>query len=75
MYVLLIVLFDCLVFMGVSCYGIVFGSDGYKMLKLLCNYLDVLEVFDCDGFDVMCWFFMLSVVFCGGNFIVIEEGI
>lgn len=72
LYVLVIVFFDWLVFKICVVYGIVFGFDGQKMSKLLCNYLDVIEVFDCDGFDVMWWFLMVLLILCGGNLIVIE---
>jgi isoleucyl-tRNA synthetase len=68
-------LFDRPAFTGVSCHGIVLGSDGQKMSKSLRNYPDVSEVFNRDGSDAMRWFLMSSSVLRGGNLIVTEEGI
>ncbi len=68
-------LFDRPAFTGVSCHGIVLGSDGQKMSKSLRNYPDVSEVFDRDGSDAMRWFLMSSSVLRGGNLVVTEEGI
>ncbi|WP_396656813.1 isoleucine--tRNA ligase [Microbacterium sp.] len=68
-------LFDRPAFTGVSCHGIVLGSDGLKMSKSLRNYPDVSEVFDRDGSDAMRWFLMSSSVLRGGNLVVTEEGI
>jgi len=68
-------LFDRPAFTGVSCHGIVLGSDGQKMSKSLRNYPDVSEVFDRDGSDAMRWFLMASSVLRGGNLVVTEEGI
>ena len=68
-------LFDRPAFTGVSCHGIVLGSDGQKMSKSLQNYPDVNEVFDRDGSDAMRWFLMSSSVLRGGNLVVTEEGI
>jgi isoleucyl-tRNA synthetase len=75
MHVLSTALFDRPAFTGVSCHGIVLGSDGQKMSKSLHNYPDVSEVFDRDGSDAMRWFLMSSSVLRGGNLIVTEEGI
>lgn len=75
MHVLSTALFDRPAFTGVSCHGIVLGSDGLKMSKSLQNYPDVSEVFDRDGSDAMRWFLMSSSVLRGGNLIVTEEGI
>ena len=75
MHVLSTALFDRPAFSGVSCHGIVLGSDGQKMSKSLRNYPDVSEVFDRDGSDAMRWFLMSSSVLRGGNLIVTEEGI
>jgi len=75
MHVLSTALFDHPAFTGVSCHGIVLGSDGYKMSKSLRNYPDVSEVFDRDGSDAMRWFLMSSSVLRGGNLSVTEEGI
>ncbi|MEZ3160839.1 isoleucine--tRNA ligase [Microbacterium sp. BWT-B31] len=75
MHVLSTALFDRPAFTGVSCHGIVLGSDGQKMSKSLQNYPDVSEVFDRDGSDAMRWFLMSSSVLRGGNLIVTEEGI
>ncbi|GAA1469419.1 isoleucine--tRNA ligase [Microbacterium thalassium] len=75
MHVLSTALFDRPAFTGVSCHGIVLGSDGQKMSKSLQNYPDVTEVFDRDGSDAMRWFLMSSSVLRGGNLIVTEEGI
>ena len=75
MHALSTALFDRPAFTGVSCHGIVLGSDGYKMSKSLRNYPDVSEVFDRDGSDAMRWFLMSSSVLRGGNLSVTEEGI
>jgi len=75
MHVLSGALFDRPAFVGVSCHGIVLGSDGQKMSKSLRNYPDVSEVFDRDGSDAMRWFLMSSSVLRGGNLVVTEEGI
>ena len=75
MHVLSCALFDRPAFTGVSCHGIVLGSDGQKMSKSLRNYPDVSEVFDRDGSDAMRWFLMSSPVLRGGNLVVTEEGI
>lgn len=75
MHVLSTALFNRPAFTGVSCHGIVLGSDGYKMSKSLRNYPDVSEVLDRDGSDAMRWFLMSSAVLRGGNLIVTEEGI
>ena len=75
MHVLSTALFDRPAFTGVSCPGIVLGSDGLKMSKSLRNYPDVSEVFDRDGSDAMRWFLMSSSVLRGGNLVVTEEGI
>ena len=75
MHVLSTALFDRPAFTGVSCHGIVLGSDGYKMSKSLRNYPDVSEVLDRDGSDAMRWFLMSSSVLRGGNLSVTEEGI
>lgn len=75
MHVLSTALFDRPAFTGVSCHGIVLGSDGYKMSKSLRNYPDVSEVLDRDGSDAMRWFLMSSSVLRGGNLVVTEEGI
>ncbi|MDZ8201884.1 isoleucine--tRNA ligase [Microbacterium sp. SSW1-59] len=75
MHVLSTALFDRPAFTGVSCHGIVLGSDGQKMSKSLRNYPDVSEVFDRDGSDAMRWFLMSSPVLRGGNLVVTEEGI
>ncbi|NYE20606.1 isoleucine--tRNA ligase [Microbacterium immunditiarum] len=75
MHVLSTALFDRPAFTGVSCHGIVLGSDGLKMSKSLRNYPDVSEVFDRDGSDAMRWFLMASSVLRGGNLVVTEEGI
>ncbi|MFL0409604.1 isoleucine--tRNA ligase [Microbacterium paludicola] len=75
MHALSTALFDRPAFSGVSCHGIVLGSDGQKMSKSLRNYPDVSEVFDRDGSDAMRWFLMSSSVLRGGNLIVTEEGI
>ena len=75
MHVLSTALFDRPAFTGVSCHGIVLGSDGYKMSKSLRNYPDVSEAFDRDGSDAMRWFLMSSSVLRGGNLSVTEEGI
>ncbi|MDE0546978.1 isoleucine--tRNA ligase [Microbacterium sp. C7(2022)] len=75
MHVLSTALFDRPAFTGVSCHGIVLGSDGQKMSKSLQNYPDVREVFDRDGSDAMRWFLMASPVLRGGNLVVTEEGI
>jgi isoleucyl-tRNA synthetase len=75
MHVLSTALFDRPAFTGVSCHGIVLGSDGQKMSKSLRNYPDVSEVFDRDGSDAMRWFLMASSVLRGGNLVVTEEGI
>ncbi|WEG10320.1 isoleucine--tRNA ligase [Microbacterium horticulturae] len=75
MHVLSTALFDRPAFTGVSCHGIVLGSDGQKMSKSLRNYPDVSEVFDRDGSDAMRWFLMSSSVLRGGNLSVTEEGI
>jgi isoleucyl-tRNA synthetase len=75
MHVLSTALFDRPAFTGVSCHGIVLGSDGLKMSKSLQNYPDVSEVFNRDGSDAMRWFLMSSSVLRGGNLIVTEEGI
>ncbi|MCC2032279.1 isoleucine--tRNA ligase [Microbacterium allomyrinae] len=75
MHVLSTALFDRPAFTGVSCHGIVLGSDGQKMSKSLQNYPDVSEVFDRDGSDAMRWFLMSSSVLRGGNLVVTEEGI
>jgi isoleucyl-tRNA synthetase len=75
MHVLSTALFDRPAFTGVSCHGIVLGSDGQKMSKSLRNYPDVSEVFDRDGSDAMRWFLMASPVLRGGNLVVTEEGI
>ena len=75
MHVLSTALFDRPAFTGVSCHGIVLGSDGQKMSKSLRNYPDVTEVFDRDGSDAMRWFLMSSSVLRGGNLVVTEEGI
>ena len=74
-HVLSTALFDRPAFTGVSCHGIVLGSDGNKMSKSLRNYPDVSEVFDRDGSDAMRWFLMSSSVLRGGNLVVTEEGI
>ena len=73
MHVLSTALFDRPAFTGVSCHGIVLGSDGQKMSKSLRNYPDVSEVFDRDGSDAMRWFLMSSSVLRGGNLVVTEE--
>src|SRR5699024_4288652 len=75
MHVLSTALFDRPAFTGVSCHGIVLGSDGQKMSKSLQNYPNVNEVFDRDGSDAMRWFLMSSSVLRGGNLAVTEEGI
>ncbi|MDX2375502.1 isoleucine--tRNA ligase [Microbacterium sp. LRZ72] len=75
MHVLSGALFDRPAYTGVSCHGIVLGSDGQKMSKSLQNYPDVSEVFDRDGSDAMRWFLMSSSVLRGGNLVVTEEGI
>ncbi|MFT4212772.1 MAG: isoleucine--tRNA ligase [Microbacterium sp.] len=75
MHVLSTALFDRPAFIGVSCHGIVLGSDGQKMSKSLRNYPDVGEVFTRDGSDAMRWFLMSSSVLRGGNLVVTEEGI
>lgn len=75
MHVLSTALFDRPAFTGVSCHGIVLGSDGQKMSKSLRNYPDVNEVFDRDGSDAMRWFLMSSSVLRGGNLSVTEESI
>ncbi|MFT4235739.1 MAG: class I tRNA ligase family protein, partial [Microbacterium sp.] len=75
MHVLSTALFDRPAFTGVSCHGIVLGSDGQKMSKSLRNYPDVSEVLDRDGSDAMRWFLMSSSVLRGGNLAVTEEGI
>ncbi len=75
MHVLSTALFHRPAFTGVSCHGIVLGSDGYKMSKSLRNYPDVSEVLDRDGSDAMRWFLMSSSVLRGGNLAVTEEGI
>ncbi|MFT4221097.1 MAG: class I tRNA ligase family protein [Microbacterium sp.] len=75
MHALSTALFDRPAFTGVSCHGIVLGSDGQKMSKSLRNYPDVSEVFDRDGSDAMRWFLMSSSVLRGGNLVVTEEGI
>ncbi|WP_251449882.1 isoleucine--tRNA ligase [Microbacterium sp. Marseille-Q6648] len=75
MHVLSTALFDRPAFTGVSCHGIVLGSDGQKMSKSLRNYPDVSEVFDRDGSDAMRWFLMSSSVLRGGNLVVTEDGI
>ncbi|WP_214467200.1 isoleucine--tRNA ligase [Microbacterium flavescens] len=75
MHVLSTALFNRPAFTGVSCHGIVLGSDGQKMSKSLRNYPDVSEVFDRDGSDAMRWFLMASSVLRGGNLVVTEEGI
>lgn len=75
MHALSTALFDRPAFTGVSCHGIVLGSDGQKMSKSLNNYPDVREVFDRDGSDAMRWFLMASSVLRGGNLVVTEEGI
>ncbi|MDN3309441.1 isoleucine--tRNA ligase [Microbacterium oryzae] len=75
MHVLSGALFDRPAFTGVSCHGIVLGSDGQKMSKSLRNYPDVSEVLERDGSDAMRWFLMSSSVLRGGNLIVTEEGI
>jgi len=75
MHVLSTALFGRPAFTGVSCHGIVLGSDGQKMSKSLRNYPDVNEVFDRDGSDAMRWFLMSSSVLRGGNLSVTEEGI
>ncbi|WP_110589054.1 isoleucine--tRNA ligase [Microbacterium suaedae] len=75
MHVLSGALFDRPAYTGVSCHGIVLGSDGQKMSKSLRNYPDVNEVFDRDGSDAMRWFLMSSSVLRGGNLSVTEEGI
>ncbi|MBV0894771.1 isoleucine--tRNA ligase [Microbacterium sp. NC79] len=75
MHILSTALFDRPAFTGVSCHGIVLGSDGQKMSKSLRNYPDVSEVFDRDGSDAMRWFLMSSSVLRGGNLVVTEEGI
>ena len=75
MHVLSGALVDRPAFTGVSCHGIVLGSDGQKMSKSLRNYPDVSEVFDRDGSDAMRWFLMSSSVLRGGNLVVTEEGI
>jgi isoleucyl-tRNA synthetase len=75
MHVLSTALFDRPAFTGVSCHGVVLGSDGYKMSKSLRNYPDVSEVLDRDGSDAMRWFLMSSSVLRGGNLAVTEEGI
>jgi len=75
MHVLSTALFNRPAFTGVSCHGIVLGSDGYKMSKSLRNYPDVSEVLDRDGSDAMRWFLMSSSVLRGGNLAVTEEGI
>ncbi|GAA3770358.1 isoleucine--tRNA ligase [Microbacterium kribbense] len=75
MHVLSTALFDRPAFTGVSCHGIVLGSDGQKMSKSLRNYPDVSEVFDRDGSDAMRWFLMSSAVLRGGNLSVTEDGI
>ncbi|MGP3536548.1 isoleucine--tRNA ligase [Microbacterium sp. RD1] len=75
MHVLSTALFDRPAYTGVSCHGIVLGSDGQKMSKSLRNYPDVREVFDRDGSDAMRWFLMSSSVLRGGNLVVTEEGI
>lgn len=75
MHVLSTALFDRPAFTGVSCHGIVLGSDGQKMSKSLRNYPNVSEVFDRDGSDAMRWFLMSSSVLRGGNISVTEEGI
>ena len=64
MHVLSTALFDRPAFTGVSCHGIVLGSDGLKMSKSLRNYPDVSEVFDRDGSDAMRWFLMRRVRCC-----------
>ena len=75
MHVLSTALFDRPAFTGVSCHGIVLGSDGQKMSKSLRNYPDVSEVLERDGSDAMRWFLMASSVLRGGNLVVSEEGI
>lgn len=75
MHVLSTALFNRPAFTGVSCHGIVLGSDGYKMSKSLRNYPDVSEVLYRDGSDAMRWFLMSSSVLRGGNLAVTEEGI
>ncbi|MDQ1128697.1 isoleucine--tRNA ligase [Microbacterium sp. SORGH_AS_0888] len=75
MHALSTALFDRPAFTGVSCHGIVLGSDGQKMSKSLRNYPDVSEVFERDGSDAMRWFLMSSSVLRGGNLVVTEEGI
>ncbi|WOF24586.1 isoleucine--tRNA ligase [Microbacterium betulae] len=75
MHVLSGALFDRPAFTGVSCHGIVLGSDGQKMSKSLRNYPDVSEVLERDGSDAMRWFLMASSVLRGGNLVVTEEGI
>src|SRR5690606_5484405 len=75
MHVLSTALFGRPAFTGVSCHGIVLGSDGQKMSKSLRNYPDVNEVFDRDGSDAMRWFLMSSSVLRGGNLSVTEVGI
>ena len=75
LHVLSTALFDRPAFTGVSCHGIVLGSDGQKMSKSLRNYPDVSEVLDRDGSDAMRWFLMSSSVLRGGNLAVTEEGI
>ncbi len=75
MHVLSTALFDRPAFTGVSCHGIVLGSDGAKMSKSLRNYPDVSEVLERDGSDAMRWFLMSSSVLRGGNLSVTEEGI
>lgn len=75
MHALSTALFDRPAFTGVSCHGIVLGSDGNKMSKSLRNYPDVSEVLERDGSDAMRWFLMSSSVLRGGNLSVTEEGI
>lgn len=75
LHVLATALFDRPAFRTCVSHGIVLGSDGRKMSKLLRNYPDVNEVFDRDGSDAMRWFLMASPILRGGNLIVTEEGI
>ncbi len=75
MHVLSTALFNRPAFTGVSCHGIVLGSDGQKMSKSLQNYPSVSEVFDRDGSDAMRWFLMSSSVLRGGNISVTEEAV
>lgn len=60
LYVIVVMVYDMVLFKNVVFNGLVLDKNGQKMLKCLGNVVNLFEILSQYGVDVICWYMMVN---------------